>query len=131
MVLGRIAVALWPGICTKHHWHLHKVSAHGVEQRNALRVARRWHLLQIGVEIGCVLIGKYRRFVWRHLADRMTKLGQEVLIRKRGSRDTRTGPERALAGKAMTLITTDLNIELLAIAALPARDACWAEVAPA
>src|SRR3974390_1221335 len=110
-----MAVALWLGICTKYRGRLHKVSAHGVEQRNALRVARRWHLLQIGVEIGCVVIGKNRRFVRRHLADRMTKLGEKALIRRRGSRDTRTGPERALAGKAVTLITTDLNIEPLAI----------------
>src|SRR3974390_2362463 len=102
-------------------WLLHKVSAHGVEQRDALRVARRWHLLQIGVEVGCVLIGENRRFVWRHLADRMTKLGQKALIRKRGSRDTRTGPERALAGKAVTLITTDLDIELLAIGHIAGR----------
>ena len=72
-------------------------------------------LLQISIEVGCVLIGQNRRLVWRHLAERMTKLCQKALIRKRRSRNSRTGSERALAGKAVTLITTDLDIEPFAV----------------
>src|SRR4029077_7838769 len=91
------------------------------EQRDALGIARRGHLSQIGVEVRRVLVGKNGGLIRRHLTDRVAKLKQKALEGKFGSRDARPGHRRTLARIAMALITTCLHEERLAVLGIARR----------
>ena len=92
-----------------------------LEQRDAVRIARRRHLPHIGVDIRRLLVGDDGRFIRRHLICRVTKLIEKTLEWKLRSRDARAGHPCALACLAVALITTHLKIERLAVLRIARR----------